>query len=61
MTVFVGSLHDICLALRCPKIFYVDVAASNPLVAIRRLKLYRELRAAGAVVLREAGELRKMV
>jgi uncharacterized protein (DUF58 family) len=61
VTVYVGSLHDVCLTLRCPRTFYVDVAASNPLVAIRRLKLYRELRAAGAVVLREAAELRKMV
>jgi len=43
--------------LRCPRTYYIDVAASNPLVAVRRLEVYRELRSAGAVVLREAKEL----
>ena len=57
VTVYVGSLHDVCLVLSCPKTYYIDVAAANPLVAIRRLKLYKELRSAGAVVVRDVAEL----
>jgi Uncharacterized conserved protein (some members contain a von Willebrand factor type A (vWA) domain) len=57
VTVYVGSLRDVCVVLRCPKTYYIDAAASNPLVAIRRLGLYKELKSAGAVVLKEAKEL----
>jgi len=59
VTVYVGSLRDVCAVLRCPRTYYIDVAASNPLVAIRRLGIYRKLRAAGAAVLRETKELGK--
>ena len=57
VTIYVGSLRDVCAVLRCPRTYYIDVAASNPLVAVRRLEVYRELRSAGAVVLREVKEL----
>ncbi|AAL63900.1 hypothetical protein PAE2038 [Pyrobaculum aerophilum str. IM2] len=61
VTVYVGSLADVCLILKCKPAYYIDVAGVNSLVAVKRLKLYRELRAAGAEVLRGAEELRRAV
>ncbi|MEM1598861.1 MAG: DUF58 domain-containing protein [Pyrobaculum sp.] len=58
LTLYVGSLHDVC-PVRCPRVVYLDAAASNPLVAVRRLSLYKKLRAQGAAVLTQIEDLWK--
>ncbi|MEM0278052.1 MAG: DUF58 domain-containing protein [Pyrobaculum sp.] len=60
VTVYVGSLSDMC-RVGCPSIVYIDVAGEDPLAAIRRLPLYRELRASGAVVLTRPEDLRQFI
>ena len=60
LTVYVGSLRDVCPA-RCPRLIYVDVAGANPLAAIRRIGLYKELRSKGAVVLTSVEEIKRYV
>jgi len=56
----VGSLRDPC-PVDCPRVVYIDVAARNLLAAIRRLSLYRELRARGAEVLADVEKLAEVV
>ncbi len=59
VTVYVGSLSDVCIVMNCRPMYYVDVAGANALVALRRLALYKRLRDSGAVVLRGAEALRE--
>lgn len=58
LAIYVGSLHDLCIELKCPKALYLDVAASNPLAAIKRLSLYRKLKAASAEVIYDVDKLK---
>ena len=60
LVAYVGSLRDPC-PVDCPRVVYIDVAARNPLAAIRRLSLYRELRARGAEVLTDVEKLAEVV
>lgn len=60
VTVYVGSLLERC-QVSCPSVVYIDVAGEDLLVAIRRLPLYRELRASGAVVLTRPEDLRRVL
>lgn len=58
VTIYVGSLYDVC-KVKCRKVYYLDVGGANPLAALRRLGLYRQLREGGAVVKTDIEELLK--
>ncbi|MEZ0318994.1 MAG: DUF58 domain-containing protein [Pyrobaculum sp.] len=60
LVLYVGSLHDVC-PVQCPRVVYLDAAASNPLVAVRRLPLYNKLKAQGAVVITQVEDLWKVL